>query len=99
MTAILDQAQHNIITLQCLQKLIEREKREKNTGLSVDLAIVYTGLGQIDKAFEQLEQAFEDKHGGLLFIRSIHWEELNDDPRMTSLLKRMNLHDEQSNLN
>lgn len=79
---------------ECLRKLIEREKREKNTGLSVDLAIVYTGLGDYDKAFEHLEKAYEDKHGGLLFIRSVHWDELNDDPRMASLLNRMNLSDE-----
>lgn len=79
---------------ECLRKLLEREKREKDTSLSVDHAIIYSGLGEFDKAFEYLEKAFREKQGGLLFIRSIHWKELNVDPRMTSLLKRMNLFEE-----
>jgi tetratricopeptide (TPR) repeat protein len=75
----------------CLQKIIEREQREKDTNLKVDLAIIYTGLGELDKVFECLEEAFKQKHGGLLFIRSLHWKELDKDPRLNDLLKRMNL--------
>jgi len=75
----------------CIKKLIERGKKEKDSSLHVDLAIIYSGLGEFDMAFEYLEKAFEQKHGGLLFICSIHWKKLRNDPRYHDLLKRMNL--------
>jgi tetratricopeptide (TPR) repeat protein len=74
-----------------LQKILNREKREKDTNLKVDLAIIYAGLHEFDKAFECLEEAFRQRHGGLLFIRSIHWKELSQDPRMDDLQKRMKI--------
>ncbi len=79
----------------CLNKIIDRSKREKDTNLEVDLAIIYTGLGEFDHAFECLEKAFKEKHGGLLFIRSIHWKEIEKDPRMDDLLKRMKIKQEE----
>ncbi len=56
-----------------------------------NVAAVYAGLGDKDKAFEWLEKGFEDK-GNLWWITfEIPFEPLRDDPRYKDLMKRMNL--------
>ena len=67
------------------------EKFSRNEGTGRDVAAVYSGLGDKDKAFEWLEKTFERK-GDLGFTRwEIPWESLREDPRYKDLLKRMGL--------
>ncbi|HJR05918.1 MAG TPA: protein kinase [Pyrinomonadaceae bacterium] len=57
-----------------------------------DLATVYAGLGERDKAFAWLEKDFQVRSGQLA---GISWyspfETLRDDPRYADLMRRMNL--------
>ena len=56
-----------------------------------DVAAVYAGLGEKDKAFEWLEKDFQSK-ADLTFVRwEFVYESLRDDPRFKNLLKRMGL--------
>jgi len=67
-------------------------KYAKNQASGVNVAGVYTGLGDKDKAFEWLEKDFQTHNGQLPTIRwTIPLEPLYDDPRYKDLLKRMNL--------
>lgn len=57
-----------------------------------DVADVYAGLGEKDKAFEWLEKDFQARNGRLAEVRwQIAFEPLRDDPRFKDLLRRMNL--------
>jgi len=56
------------------------------------IAVVYTGLGDNDKAFEWLEKDFQIRNGKLTETRWwLQFDALRDDPKYKDLLKRMNL--------
>ena len=63
--------------------------RKESNGLNV--AEVYVGLGDKDKAFEWLEKDFKNKENVADIRYYITFESLRDDPRFKDLLKRMNL--------
>ncbi len=72
-----------------VKELEEKYARKESLGRNV--AGVYAGLGEKDKAFEWLEKDFQNK-GDLGDIRwQIAFEPLRGDPRFKDLLKRMNL--------
>lgn len=52
-------------------------------------ALVYAGLGDRDEAFRWLEQAYEVRDIGLVFLPAApHWDSLRSDKRFESLLRR-----------
>jgi hypothetical protein len=57
------------------------------------LAVIYTGLGNKDKAFEFLENAYEEKSPDIAyFIKAdLRIDPLRSDSRFQHLLRRMNL--------
>ena len=57
----------------------------------LDLAIVYSGFGDMDKAFDLLHLSIDKRLGGLNFINGKYWSEFQAHPRFTEILKRMNL--------
>jgi serine/threonine-protein kinase len=67
-------------------------KYARKEAIGIDLATVYAGLGDKDKAFEWLERDFQTRNGKLGSIRwTVTLNNLRDDPRFKDLLKRMNL--------
>jgi hypothetical protein len=55
-------------------------------------AQVYAALGDKDKTFEWLEKAYEEHSGGLVSLKvDPVWDAVSDDPRFTSILKKMGL--------
>ena len=71
-------------------KLLEEYKSEDSPN-EMDLAIVYSGFGEMDKAFELLHLSIDKKLGGLNFINGKLWSELHEHPRFTEILQRMKL--------
>jgi TolB-like protein/Flp pilus assembly protein TadD len=67
-------------------------KHARREAIGQDLATVYAGLGERDKAFAWLEKDFQVRSGQLA---GISWyspfETLRDDPRYADLMRRMNL--------
>ena len=59
--------------------------------LDLDLAIIYSGLGEWDTVFHLLNSSIDKRLGGLNFIKGKYWKELHDQPRFKEILKRMNL--------
>lgn len=75
----------------CIEKLLQRQINEPDVSLNVDLAIVNIGLGNIDKAFEYLDSAYEERNGAVVFLRNIYWRPIQNDPRFFKLLEKMRL--------
>lgn len=56
------------------------------------VALVYTALGENDKALYWLERAFERRDPGMTFLKvDRKWDDLRAEPRFVELLKKMNL--------
>ncbi|MDQ5846165.1 MAG: tetratricopeptide repeat protein, partial [Acidobacteriota bacterium] len=57
-----------------------------------DLAILYTGLGEKERAIEQLNKAFEDRAGWIMYLKvEPLFDPLRSDPGFTDLVRRLNL--------
>ncbi len=69
---------------------ILEEIQESNPDPS-NIAIVYAGLGEIDKAFEWLELSVDEYDPFWWSWSATQYDPLRDDPRFTDLLLRMNL--------
>lgn len=66
------------------------EDSHKQYVSAYDIAVVYNGLGDRDRAFEWLNNAYEEHSGFLLYIRSDpRMKMLQRDPRFKDLLRRM----------
>jgi len=72
-----------------LDRLLKRSTKEYVS--AYDVAIVYTGLGDRDRAFEWLEKAYEERSNSLVRFRMDPriWS-LRSDARFQDLLRRMN---------
>ncbi len=57
-----------------------------------DIAMIYAGLSQDDKAFDWLERAFEQRSAWLCYLkREPRWDRLRSNPRFEKLLRRVGL--------
>ncbi len=77
---------------QALEILGEYEREEKRSYVSpYNIAAVYVGLNERDKALEYLEKAFEERTCALAFVKvEPLWDPIRPDPRFQDLLRRMN---------
>ena len=73
-----------------LVELIERAKTEYVN--PYDIAFVYAGLGEKEKAFAWLEKAFQERTIAIVSLKvDPYWDSLRTDPRFTDLLRRVGL--------
>ena len=73
-----------------LTDLQEEAKRQYVSPYS--FALVYIGLGEKDRAFEELEKAFERREDALVSLKvNPRFDSLRNDPRFESLLHRIGL--------
>ncbi len=57
-----------------------------------EIAIVYGGLGDLDRAFEYLDRAYAEDPGTLTYMRADpSADELKDDPRFDELMQKLGL--------
>ena len=76
-----------------LQELTARAKQRYVP--SYQIALVYAGLGDKDKAFESLEKAFEERSTLLTYLKmDPRFDSLRGDPRFKAMLRRLNFLDE-----
>ena len=78
---------------EALKILVEQQKLEKQRYVSpYNFAIIYTGLGDKDRAFEWLTKCVEQR---ILIIQHLKsrplFDSLRSDPRYVELLRKMNL--------
>lgn len=73
-----------------LQELLDLAERRYVS--PYHMAYVYTGLGDHERAMTFLEQAYEERGGGMYGIKgSFLFRDLRSHPRFEALLRRMNL--------
>ena len=74
---------------------ILRELEERSRGAYVpayDIAIIYAGLGEKDRAFEYLAKAYQDRSVELTSLKAdLELDNLRSDPRFNDLLHRVGL--------
>jgi len=76
--------------LKIVEELKGRYQKQQTGGL--DIARVYTGLGENDHAFELLEKEFQARNQKMPIWFAIGvFEPLREDPRYKHLLRRMNM--------
>ena len=57
----------------------------------VDIAIIYTGLGDRDSAFQWLEKAYQEHAARITEVSEPHFDSLRSDPRFADLMRRIGL--------
>jgi TolB-like protein/Flp pilus assembly protein TadD len=73
-----------------LDEVIERSRQEYFSPLFI--AIIYTGMGNKDKAFEWVDKAYKDRDPTLYPLKTVAiLGSLHSDPRFTVMLKKMGL--------
>jgi DNA-binding winged helix-turn-helix (wHTH) protein/TolB-like protein/Flp pilus assembly protein TadD len=73
-----------------LADLNERARRQYISPYGI--ALIHTGLGDKDRAFEWLEKAFQDRSSWLIYLKvEPLFASLQSDPRAADLLRRLNL--------
>jgi len=78
-------------TLKILSEL--KEQSEQKYVPSYEMALIYVGLGERDQALEILEKAVQERSDSLRQIKvDPRLDALRDDPRFTTLLKKMALY-------
>jgi TolB-like protein/DNA-binding winged helix-turn-helix (wHTH) protein/Flp pilus assembly protein TadD len=67
----------------------------------IEIAIIYTGLGNHDKAFDWLGKAFERRNAFLIYFFRVNplFDSLHSDPRFADLVRRMGLPPREEELN
>jgi tetratricopeptide (TPR) repeat protein len=76
---------------EALKILNEMKEMSKQKYVSpYDLAIVYVGLGEKDRAMEQLNHAYEEQSGWIIYLKvEPFFDPLRSDPRFQDLLRRV----------
>ncbi|NND08805.1 MAG: guanylate cyclase [Saprospiraceae bacterium] len=75
-----------------LQKMKIRQELEPQSTFFLDFAMIYLGLGKIDECLNQLEEAFNNKIGAVIFFGIYPlWKPLRTNPRFLVMLKKLNL--------
>jgi DNA-binding winged helix-turn-helix (wHTH) protein/tetratricopeptide (TPR) repeat protein len=75
------------------QLLTKLESEIPSTGRAGNVAMIYTGLGDFDRAFAWLDRAYEERAWlGALKVAPA-WDPLRPDPRFATLLRRVGLAD------
>jgi len=73
-----------------LKELMTRNKSEYIS--SFDLALIYIGLEESDRALELLHRAYEERNGWMCFLKiEPRLDPLRSDPRFTTLLEQVGL--------
>ncbi len=58
---------------------------------SAKIAVIHMGLDENEEAISRLEQAYEDRCPNMAFLKiAPFWKNIGSDPRLQSLLRRMN---------
>jgi TolB-like protein/DNA-binding winged helix-turn-helix (wHTH) protein/tetratricopeptide (TPR) repeat protein len=57
----------------------------------VDIAIIYTGLGDRNSAFQWLEKAYQERTARITELSEPHFDSLRSDPRFPDLMRRIGL--------
>ena len=70
---------------------LERQSRQRYVP-AFNLALVYAGLGEKDRALDALEKGYEERDVHMMFLKvDPRWDEYRTNPRFVQLMRRMRL--------
>lgn len=73
-----------------LQEIEKSAAIHKGLTYALDFAVIYTGMGDFEKAMDYLEEAVENKRSAIIFLKvNPIWDPMRKDPRFKALLKRL----------
>jgi TolB-like protein/Tfp pilus assembly protein PilF len=75
--------------LKILEELTARSNERYVVPL--DIALIYTGLGDRDSAFQWLEKAYQERAARITELAEPHFDSLRSDPRFADLMRRIGL--------
>jgi len=77
-----------------LSELLDIRQMSREPLVATAIAGIYSNLGEIDKALEWLERAYQEHSGYLLSINSdFTFDNLRSDPRFQALLNKIGFPD------
>lgn len=77
---------------QLIAELHEKADLGRHVSLYFDFAIIYAGIGDQEKSLDYLEKAFEERLGGLVFMRNTPvFKHLKGNARFQNILHKMNM--------
>lgn len=72
--------------------IVRHKVKEQRPIPAINITGVYAGLGDVDKAFEWLERAYEERNSALTSLKvNSALDNLRSDPRFNHLLERVGL--------
>jgi TolB-like protein/Tfp pilus assembly protein PilF len=76
-----------------MRVIAELDRRSQQQYISaVTFALLYTALGEKEKAIEYLEKGFDERSFQMQFLKvDPRWDSLRDDPRFQEMLKKVGL--------
>jgi len=75
-----------------IKVLSSNENAKEGASHSLNLAYIYAALGDREKMYEYLEKSFDERIGGLIFIKIIPvFNKYRNDPEYKELLKKLKL--------
>ncbi|MFY0599657.1 MAG: tetratricopeptide repeat protein [Cyclobacteriaceae bacterium] len=74
----------------CLSEIKKSSLIHKGWTYALDFAVIYTGIGDFEKAMDFLEEAVENKRSAIIFLKvNPIWDPMRKNPRFKTLLKRL----------
>jgi TolB-like protein/Tfp pilus assembly protein PilF len=74
-----------------LEQLKKKAKLEQALELNLDFALIYIALHKFEEVFYNLEEAYKNHYGELVFLNLPFWKDIHLDPRFKDLIKRIGL--------
>ena len=71
---------------ECLQLLMQREKRDKDVNLNMDFLVIYAGLNDLDKVFYYMGKSLDEGNAAFFLRTHPFGENIRKDLRFNELL-------------
>jgi TolB-like protein/DNA-binding winged helix-turn-helix (wHTH) protein/Tfp pilus assembly protein PilF len=82
---------HNRMKAEEIIRRLRQDARER-PDLALEIASIYSALGEKDEAFAWLDKAYQNRDGGLMFVNSYwNFRQIRSDPRFAELVKKIGL--------
>src|SRR5580700_5352457 len=82
---------HNRMKAEGVIRRLRQHARER-PDLALEIAIIYSALGEKNEAFDWLEKAYQNRDGGLMLVSSYwYFAEIRSDPRYAEFVKKIGL--------
>jgi len=84
-------AAHERVNAEKVVREMLQDAKERSDA-ALEIATIYASLGERDKAYAWLDEAYKNREGGLLFLnRAMNFQAIRPDPRFDTLVRKIGL--------